>query len=565
MGTGKNITLAGGIALSAAIAPPAFAPRLWRGNTSGEKSDPDTRSSPLGRGGRSCHFDLPTTRLAILVLRSQTHHFCLAAYAAHAVKIVTNMSATFLGVISVERVIDGRFPLLQELGGTESSSAYLTEMNDGQAHNAAIKIFPFASVDIETTTARWEVAETLSHPHLMPLFCTGRCEFEGKDLLYVVTKYADETLSQILPERALTPREAREMLGPVLDALSYLHQRGLTHGHLRPTNIMVIDDQVMLSPDFGWCSRTPSLYDPPEADAGIVTPAGDIWSLGVLLVEALTQQSPASDRSQGGEPEIPANLPEPFFTICRECLRTNPKRRCTLAAIEALLDPTQVAPPQITELAAPLQVAKPAAKPAAEPAVQPAAAIVDHTAADHTTVDDTAKPSYGIRAKILASVVAVLLLSLAAFNFGWNLTPTSAAPAPQPTASQPIVTPAAHGFTASAPSAAPTPAAESPAGVVKGSPIHQALPDIPAKVIGAIQGHFKVEIGVEVDQAGNVSHASIDSPGPSSYFAGRALQAAQNWKFAPAKVDGRTVASKWLLQFQFGRSQSVVTQSEETP
>src|SRR5580698_8756116 len=118
MGTGKNITLAGG----------------------------------------SRHSGLPTTRLAILVLRSQTRDFCVAAHATGAGKIVSNMSATFLGVISVERVIDGRFPLLQELGGTESSSAYLTEINDGQAHNAAIKIFPFESVDIEITTARWEVA-----------------------------------------------------------------------------------------------------------------------------------------------------------------------------------------------------------------------------------------------------------------------------------------------------------------------------------------------------------------------------------------------------------------------
>jgi TonB family protein len=520
MGTGKNITLAGGI----------------------------------------CHFGLSTTRLAILVLRSQTLHFCVAAYAADAIKIVSNMSATFLGVISVERVIDGKFPLLQELGGTESSSAYLTEINDGQAHNAAIKIFPFESVDILTTTARWEVAETLSHPHLMPLFCTGRCEFEGKDLLYVVTKYADETLSQILPERALTPHEAREMLGPVLDALSYLHQRGLTHGHLRPTNIMVIEDQVMLSPDFGWCSRTRSLYDPPEADAGNVTPAGDIWSLGILLVEALTQQPPAWDTSQGGEQEIPSTIPEPFYTICRECLRVDPARRCTLAAIEALLDPTQVRPPQLAE-------------PAAELAVEPTEAIIDGTSVDHTSVDGTAKPFYGRRAKILAGTVVVLLLTFAAFNFGWNLTPTSAAPAPQPTVPQPTATPAPHAFTASAPSAAstaqpirtPAPAAESPAGVVKGSPTHQAMPDIPANIAGAIQGHFKVEIGVAVDPAGNVSHASIDSAGPSSYFADRALRAAQNWKFTPAKVDGRAVASTWLLQFQFGRSQSVVTQSEETP
>ena len=452
------------------------------------------------------------------------------------------MNATFLDAISVERVIDGRFPLLQELGGTEWSSAYLTELNDVRAQNAAIKIFPFESVDILATTARWEVAESLSHPHLMPLFYSGRCEFEGEDLLYVVTEYAEETLSQILPDRPLSPREAREMLGPVLGALSYLHQRGLTHGHLRPTNIMVIDDRVKLSPDFGWCSSIRNIYDPPEAGAGNVAPAADIWSLGILLVEALTQQPPAWDRSQGGEPEIPATIPEPFFTICKECLRTDPERRCTLAGIDALLNPPQ----------------------AAEPAVPPAEAIADHTA----------KPSYKSRAMILTGVVLVLLLTFAAFTFGWNLTPSSPVLASQPPVPELIAAPAPRAATAPAPSRAPTaqpapapaPAAANPkGGVVKGSVTYQALPDISAKILGAVQGHFKVGVRVEVDPEGNVSQASIDRPGPSRYFANQALHAAQNWKFAPAKIDGRAVASTWLLQFQFGQSQSAATQSEESP
>lgn len=434
------------------------------------------------------------------------------------------MSATFLDAISpdrvIDRVIDGRFPLLQELGGTQWSSAYLTEIDDGRAQKAAIKIFPFESVDLPTTIARWEVAETLSHPHLMPLLYSGRCEFEGEDLLYVVTEYADETLSQILPDRPLSPREAREMLGPVLGALSYLHQRGLTHGHLRPTNIMVIDDRVKLSPDFGWCSRSRSIYDPPEAGSGSVVPAADIWSLGILLVEALTQQQPAWDRSQDDEPEIPATIPEPFFTICRECLRTDPERRSTLAAIEALLNPP----------------------PAAEPAVQPAEAIVDRTA----------KPSFKSRATILAGVALVLFLMFGAFVFGWNLTPDSPATAPQPSIPQAA--------------AAPAPAAEpSKGGVVRGLVTHQTLPDIPARIVGAVRGHFKVGIRVEVDPEGNVSQASIDWPGPSSYFANQALRAAQDWKFTPARVHDRAVRSTWLLQFQFGQSQSAVTQSEESP
>jgi len=343
---------------------------------------------------------------------------------------------------------------------------------------------------------------------------------------------------------------------------------------------MVVDDQVKLSPDFGWRSRTRSIYDAPETGTIYVAPAADIWSLGILLVEALTQQPPAWDRSRGGAPEIPATIPEPFFTICRECLRIDPERRCTLGGIKAHLN-------------SPL---------AAEPAAPSAEAIVERAA----------KPSYKFRAKIVAGAIVVLLLTLGAFTFGWNLTPSppapapqppvqelnavttaqprvqefTAAPAPQPRATEPTAAPVLPAATIPAPSRVPTaepapapapapvvapapasaPAAEpSIGGVVKGSATHQALPDIPGKILGAVHGHFQVQIRVEVDPEGNVSQAAIDLPGPSRYFANQALTAAQNWKFTPAMVDGRAVASAWLLLFQFSQAQSAVTPSEETP
>ncbi len=236
------------------------------------------------------------------------------------------------------------------------------------------------------------------------------------------------------------------------------------------------------------------------------------------------------------------------------------KRRCTLAGIKAHLNPPQ----------------------AGKTAVQPAGAVVD----------PAAKPSYRFRAMIVTGAALVLFLIFAAFKFGWDLTPSSPMPAPQPPVLEPTAEPAPTAATAPAPSAAPTaepaptaatalapsaaptaeptptpaPAAEPPkGGVVKGSVAHQALPDIPTKIIGAIQGHLKVSIRVEVDPEGNVSQASIDSPGPSRYFANQALHAAQSWKFTPAQVDGRAAVSTWLLQFQFGQSQSAVTPTEESP
>lgn len=455
------------------------------------------------------------------------------------------MSATLLEAISVGHVIDGRFPLLQQLGGTKWTSAWLTELDDGRGQKAAIKIFPFEAADARGTIDRWDVARTLSHPHLMPLFAAGRCEVDGEGALYVVTEYADETLSQILPERPLSPEEAREMLGPVLDALSYLHKHGLTHGHLRPTNIMAIDDCLKLSPDFGWQSRARSVYDAPESGAGDVNSAADVWSLGILLVEALTQRTPLWNGWRGGEPEVPSTVPEPFFTICRECLRTDPARRCTVTDIQALLNPPK----------------------AAEAAVEADDPIAD------SAVDRGAKRSYGFAAMVFAGGVLFVLFLIAAFRFGWDLTPSSPWPAPLHLLSQATV-PAPPAEIARAVSAArdveqtpgpATAAAPQKPGVVKGWVAQQVLPEIPEKTLSAIQGRIVVVVRVEVDAKGTVSAAFVESPGPSVYFANEALEAAQNWTFIPAQVDGRAAASRWLLKFQFDSSKSAATESEVSP
>ena len=72
---------------------------------------------------------------------------------------------------------------------------------------------------------------------------------EINGLVYSVTEFAEEVLSEIIPERPLSPRETQEMLSPVLDALIYLHGKGFVHGHLKPSNIMVVGNQLKISGD----------------------------------------------------------------------------------------------------------------------------------------------------------------------------------------------------------------------------------------------------------------------------------------------------------------------------
>jgi TonB family protein len=263
------------------------------------------------------------------------------------------------------QVVDARFLLREYLGGSEHSAVFLTQRGT-PPQKAAIKFIQVDEPDAELQLFRWKHAHELSHPHLLRTFESGRCRLSDFELLYVVMEYAEENLSQFLPQRPLTPAEARDVLTPTLQALAFLHGEGLVHGHVRPSNILAIDDQLKLSGDgvfsidehaeqshlpsaepqqsiFPAGLRHASPYDPPEVAKGIISPAGDVWSLGITLVEALTQRLP-SPVSGSQDPIVPDTLPAIFLDITRHCLHRDPQRRWTVEEIAARLNPASVVP-----------------------------------------------------------------------------------------------------------------------------------------------------------------------------------------------------------------------------
>jgi TonB family protein len=100
---------------------------------------------------------------------------------------------------------------------------------------------------------------------------------------------------------------------------------------------------------------------------------------------------------------------------------------------------------------------------------------------------------------------------------------------------------------------------------VRGKVVQQILPDAPQKARDTIRGKVRVSVKVHVSESGNVTEASLAAPGPSQYFADRALTAAQLWKFSPAKLDGRNVPSDWLLRFEIDPASINVHPTETAP
>ena len=267
------------------------------------------------------------------------------------------------------RTIAGEFPLLERLGGSADCGVFLTVRKGIQ--RSVIKLTRAESVDVDAFLAQWSAAKNLSHPHLLKVYEAGRRAIDGIDLLYVVTEPADEVLSHVIEERALDPSEARETLTSILDALNYLHAKDFVHGHVKPSNIMLVSNIIKLSADNFIVAGTvhqhvkkPGDYDAPEIMAGSLTPAADIWSVGMTLTQMLAQRLPKQDWQANGKPVVPDSLPQPFYDIVGDCLQVEPRQRCTIPEIRAFLtrDPAPAAPPPPAPAVNPVPVVSAAAE-----------------------------------------------------------------------------------------------------------------------------------------------------------------------------------------------------------
>ena len=147
------------------------------------------------------------------------------------------------------RIVNGVYPLRRFLGQSDHSVVFLTDYKGQNIIRAAIKILPADPALTEAQLAHWRTAAALSHPHLMRLLDAGRCQLGGHDFWFVVMDYAEQNLGQLLPSRALTPLEVSDLLPGTLDALAYLHGQNLVQGGLKPSNFLVVHDQLKLASD----------------------------------------------------------------------------------------------------------------------------------------------------------------------------------------------------------------------------------------------------------------------------------------------------------------------------
>src|ERR1700756_93831 len=167
----------------------------------------------------------------------------------------------------------------------------------------------------------------LSHPYLLPILQAG--EVQGR--YFEVCPYvASGTLTALIQQQNhLSDADAKRLLEQLADAIHYLHSQNVLHRDIKPSNVFVTQTeplQVSLA-DFGTARLggyqtilTGTIgtvaYSSPEAVTGMQSEASDYWSLGMVMIEALTGRQPFAGldvkqqlyRVAGGKIEIPEAL-----------------------------------------------------------------------------------------------------------------------------------------------------------------------------------------------------------------------------------------------------------------
>jgi serine/threonine protein kinase len=261
----------------------------------------------------------------------------------------------------------------------------------------ALKVFHSdlaEAADVQRQTDEIRLLAGLSHPCLVTVFDAIS---EGDRIVLVMERVAGQDLRHRLAGGGRMDAEAVALLGAdVADALAYVHGQNIVHRDVKPANILILDQWAATTgpraklADFGIARLvdgskltstgsvigTANYLSPEQALAEPLSPATDVYSLGLVLLECLSgaQAFPGSGLESAAarvtrDPAVPDELGSGWVTLLTAMTTRQPALRPTAAEVAFMLRQLAAAPLVDEELAKTL-----AMPPVTAPTVQHPAA-----------------------------------------------------------------------------------------------------------------------------------------------------------------------------------------------